>query len=97
MLWLYGIEISRFYVTDHRNDSYFTIGKTIGSAQVVVEPVVDALLMFVGAQRAIVGAHLSIVGARAPTKSCELMQIDTDVYYRHREIIIGSTDVIFYS
>ena len=50
VLCVYGVEISRFYVTDHRDDYCFTIIKTIGSAPVVVKPVEDALLMFVGAQ-----------------------------------------------
>ena len=54
-----------------RTDSYFTVIKTIGGAQ-TVNIVVGALLIFVGAQRTIVGVHLNIVGAQAPTKVYKL-------------------------
>ena len=67
-----GIEISRFYVTDHSNDSYFTIIKAIGSAQVVVRPVVNALLMFVGAQRAIVWCPFEHCECSSTHKSIEI-------------------------
>ena len=52
--------------------------KTIGGDQ-TVKIVMGALLIFVGSQTTIMGAHLCLVGAQAPTKVYKLTPMVTKV------------------